>query len=80
MAPFEALMLRASRTSASTNTPPHPAAMTEVATSTNHWTDRHYHVDQVLDRHGPRTDESFPTGEDVSPSLSSGPPPSSTRF
>lgn len=30
------------------------------------WEGRHYHVDQILDRHGPRTDESFPTGDEVS--------------
>lgn len=31
------------------------------------WHDRYYHVDQVLDRPGPRTDPSFLAGDEVSP-------------
>ena len=29
------------------------------------WQDRYYHVDQVLDRPGPRTDPSFLAGDEV---------------
>lgn len=29
------------------------------------WPDRYYHVDQVLDRPGPRTDDSFAAGSAV---------------
>lgn len=36
------------------------------------WDDRYYHVDQVLDRPGPRTDlDSFMPGDDVGYSISS---------
>ena len=36
------------------------------------WESRYYHVDQILDRPGPRTDPSFLAGEGVrnSPNLS----------
>ena len=34
----------------------------------NDWSDRYYHVDQVLDKPGPRTDPSFLAGEEVCPS------------
>jgi hypothetical protein len=34
------------------------------------WDDRYYHVDQVLDRPGPRTDLSFMAGDGVSDSVS----------
>ena len=44
--------------------------MTEVialngSSSSSDWQDRYYHVDQVLDRPGPRTDESFSPGDAV---------------
>ena len=29
------------------------------------WESRYYHVDQILDKPGPRTDPSFSAGEDV---------------
>jgi hypothetical protein len=29
------------------------------------WQDRYYHVDQILDRPGPRTDPSFLAGDEV---------------
>lgn len=35
--------------------------------SSGDWHDRYYHVDQVLDRPGPRTDPSFLAGDEVSP-------------
>ncbi|EPS98523.1 hypothetical protein FOMPIDRAFT_1148591 [Fomitopsis schrenkii] len=31
----------------------------------NDWSDRYYHVDQILDKPGPRTDPSFLAGEEV---------------
>ena len=33
--------------------------------NTSDWQDRYYHVDQILDRPGPRTDQSFAAGEGV---------------
>ena len=33
--------------------------------SAGDWHDRYYHVDQVLDRPGPRTDPSFLAGQEV---------------
>jgi hypothetical protein len=33
------------------------------------WQDRYYHIDQILDKPGPRTDESFLAGEEVSAHL-----------
>ncbi|KAH9935040.1 uncharacterized protein B0H18DRAFT_979507 [Fomitopsis serialis] len=33
--------------------------------SASDWADRYYHVDQILDRPGPRTDPSFLAGEEV---------------
>jgi len=35
------------------------------AQSGHNWPGRHFHVDQILDRPGPRTDESCPTGDEV---------------
>lgn len=29
------------------------------------WNDRYFHVDQILDRPGPRTDPSFAAGDEV---------------
>lgn len=31
------------------------------------WPDRYYHVDQVLEKPGPRTDEEFAAGDEVRP-------------
>ena len=30
------------------------------------WKDRYYHIDQVLEKPGPRTDPNFSAGDDVS--------------
>ena len=35
--------------------------------TTQDWPGRYHHVDQILDRPGPRTDESFLAGEGVGP-------------
>lgn len=34
------------------------------ATSSD-WQDRYYHIDQILDKPGPRTDPSFLAGDEV---------------
>lgn len=36
------------------------------AATSSDWQDRYYHVDQILDRPGPRTDPSFLAGDEVS--------------
>jgi ubiquitin-activating enzyme E1 C len=43
-------------------------AKTDVngAATSSDWQDRYYHVDQILDRPGPRTDPSFLAGDEVS--------------
>ena len=44
----------------------HQAMMTLNGTAqTADWESRYYHVDQILDRPGPRTDPSFLAGEEV---------------
>jgi hypothetical protein len=44
----------------------HTAMMTLNGTAhTADWESRYYHVDQILDRPGPRTDPSFLAGEEV---------------
>jgi hypothetical protein len=41
------------------------APQTNGITTSSDWHNRYYHVDQILDRPGPRTDESFMAGEGV---------------
>lgn len=37
-----------------------------ASSGSSDWPGRYYHVDQVLDKPGPSTDESFSPGEPVS--------------
>jgi hypothetical protein len=39
--------------------------MTTVHGIEGDWQDRYYHVDQILDKPGPRTDPSFLAGDEV---------------
>lgn len=41
------------------------AAIANGAPRVSDWPGRYYHVDQVLDRPGPRTDPSFAAGDEV---------------
>lgn len=45
------------------------AAQTNGSVIYSDWPGRYFHVDQVLDRPGPRTDPSFLAGDGVSPCL-----------
>lgn len=36
-----------------------------ATSSSPDWADRYYHIDQVLERPGPRTDPSFLAGDEV---------------
>lgn len=38
---------------------------TNINTPSSDWPDRYFHVDQILDRPGPRTDPSFQAGDGV---------------
>jgi hypothetical protein len=44
-------------------------SFTSSSMSPNDWPNRYYHVDQILDRPGPRTDESFLAGAQVQDGL-----------
>jgi hypothetical protein len=41
------------------------AVDTSINTPSSDWPDRYFHVDQILDRPGPRTDPSFLAGDGV---------------
>jgi ubiquitin-activating enzyme E1 C len=45
------------------------AVINSAASANSNWQDRYYHVDQVLENPGPRTDEAFTSGEPVSLSM-----------
>ena len=40
-------------------------AQTNGIVISNDWHDRYYHVDQILDKPGPRTEPGFAAGEQV---------------
>lgn len=39
--------------------------MTAVHGAQGDWQDRYYHIDQILDKPGPRTEEGFAAGDEV---------------
>ncbi|KAF9505906.1 hypothetical protein BS47DRAFT_1353487 [Hydnum rufescens UP504] len=46
--------------------------MSQIPTANADWPERYYHLDQILDRPGPRTDEAFPAGDQVKEFLREG--------
>jgi len=46
----------------------HSSQIAEVA-ACHDWPNRYYHVDQILNKPGPRTDPSFAAGQEVNQSI-----------